>query len=158
LAENRRMKARSEEDDMENRTAPLEGELLLLERQYWQAMKDKNLDAATRLTEFPCIITGAQGVGSLDETSYASMLNASSWSIEEFTIEDDVQVRMLSVDVALIAYKIHEDLTVQGKLVTIDAADASVWVRREGQWKCAMHTESLLGDPFGRDRQPAAKS
>jgi hypothetical protein len=25
-------------------------------------------------------------------------------------------------------------------------------VRRNGQWVCALHTESMLGDPFGRDR------
>ena len=33
-----------------------------------------------------------------------------------------------------------------------DAA-MSVWVRSGGQWRCAMHTESLAGDPCGRDRK-----
>jgi hypothetical protein len=36
--------------------------------------------------------------------------------------------------------------------VTIDAADASTWIRRGGRWLCAMHSESIFGDPFGRDR------
>jgi len=47
---------------------------------------------------------------------------------------------------------VHEELTVEGKPVTLDAADASTWVRRDGRWVCALHTESLRGDPFGRDR------
>jgi hypothetical protein len=47
---------------------------------------------------------------------------------------------------------VHERLIVNGEPVTIDAADASTWVRREGQWRCALHTESIAGDPFGRDR------
>jgi hypothetical protein len=54
--------------------------------------------------------------------------------------------------VALVGYKVHEDLTVDGKSVSLDAADTSTWVRRDGRWVCALHTESLLGDPFGRDR------
>jgi hypothetical protein len=33
------------------------------------------------------------------------------------------------------------------------AADSSTWVRRDGRWVCAVRTESLSGDPFGRDRQ-----
>jgi hypothetical protein len=54
--------------------------------------------------------------------------------------------------VAVLAYNVHEELTVEGKPVTIDAADASTWVRRDGRWLCALHSESLKGDPFGRDR------
>jgi hypothetical protein len=29
----------------------------------------------------------------------------------------------------------------------------STWVRRNGGWVCALHTESILGDPFGRDKR-----
>ena len=27
---------------------------------------------------------------------------------------------------------------------------------KDGRWVCALHTESLKGDPYGRDRRPAA--
>jgi hypothetical protein len=62
---------------------------------------------------------------------------------------------MIHDDVALVAYKVVEELIVEGKPVTLDAADSSVWVRRDGRWRCALHTESVAGDPFGRDRRPA---
>jgi hypothetical protein len=26
---------------------------------------------------------------------------------------------------------------------------------RNGRWLCALHTQSIAGDPFGRDRQPS---
>ena len=58
-------------------------------------------------------------------------------------------------DAAVLAYTVHERVTVDGKSVTLDAADASTWVRRGGQWRCALHTESIQGDPFGRDRATA---
>jgi hypothetical protein len=50
---------------------------------------------------------------------------------------------MLGGDVAALAYTVHEELTVEGKPVTLDAADVSVWVRRNGRWLCALHTESV---------------
>ena len=37
-------------------------------------------------------------------------------------------------DVAVIAYKVHEELTVDGKTIELEAADSSTWVRLEGQW------------------------
>jgi hypothetical protein len=69
-----------------------------------------------------------------------------------------VQVRAVTDDVAVVAYKVKEQLTVEGKPLTFEAADASTWVRRDGRWMCALHTEAIIGDPFGRDRQGATKS
>ena len=134
---------------------PIEAQLLNCEKQYWQAIKDRDVAAAMRLTDDTCIVTGAQGVARITRDAFAGMLQAGGWTLHEFTLSD-VQVRVLSEDVAIVAYKVKELLTVEGKSVTLDAADSSAWVKREGQWMCALHTEALSGDPFGRDRQPAA--
>lgn len=130
----------------------VERELLALERNYWQAIKNKDSETAMRLSDDPCILTGAQGVGRIDRQSLAGLMKAASYTLHDFTIGDDAQVRLLGDDVAILAYTVHEELTVDGKPVTLDAADASTWVRRNGRWVCALHTESLKGDPFGRDR------
>lgn len=134
---------------------PIEAQLLDHEKQYWQAIKDRDVQAAMRLTDDSCIVTGAQGVARITREAFAGMLQAGGWTLHEVTLSD-VQVRVLSEDVAIVAYKIKELLTVDGKPLTLEAADSSTWVRREGQWMCALHTEALAGDPFGRDRQPAA--
>ncbi|MEA2949016.1 MAG: hypothetical protein QOI40_4346 [Alphaproteobacteria bacterium] len=133
---------------------PIEAKLLDYEKQYWQAIKDRDVPAAMRLTDDPCIITGAQGVARITRTAFAGMLQAGGWTLHEFTLSD-VQVRLLGDDVAVLAYKVKELLTVDGKSLTVEAADSSTWVRREGEWMCALHTEALLGDPFGRDKRPA---
>lgn len=130
----------------------VEQELVVLERRYWQALKDQDVDAALALTDEPCIVTGAQGVGEIDKRTYAAMMDNPTWSLLGFRIDDDVHVRMLSDDTAVLAYTVHEDLMVDAEPVRFVAADASTWVRRQGRWLCAMHTESILGDPFGRDR------
>jgi hypothetical protein len=80
------------------------------------------------------------------------MMKDATWEIIDFDIGDDVEVRLVSDDVAVLAYRVHEELTVDGAPVSIDAADSSTWVRRNGNWVCALHTESIAGDPFGRDR------
>ena len=52
-------------------------------------------------------------------------------------------VRLLGDDVAIVAYTVREELTVDGKPLTLEAADSSTWVRRDGRWVCALHTEAL---------------
>ena len=138
-------------------TQTAEQELVQLEKEYWQALKDQDVDAALRLTDDQCIVTGAQGVASISRDAFREMMTNPSWSIEDYDITD-VQARMLSDDVAIVAYKVREELTVEGKPLTLEAADASTWVRRNGRWVCALHTESITGDPFGRDRRPAKRA
>jgi uncharacterized protein (TIGR02246 family) len=129
----------------------LEQELVSLETEYWRAMKDKDADAALRLTDDPCIVAGAQGVSTLGRDQMAAMLEAPNYTLDDFELSDP-QVKLIGPDVAVLAYKVREELTVDGKELTLEAADASTWVRRGGHWVCALHTESVLGDPFGRDR------
>ena len=106
-----------------------------------------------RLTDDPCIVTGAQGAALIHKQALALMIENARYALHDFNISD-AQVRLLSDDVAVLAYKVHETLTVEGKPVTIDAVDASTWIRRNASWLCALHTESMLGDPFGRGRLP----
>ena len=135
-------------------TKAIEKELLTLEKKYWQAIKDKDFEAAMSLTDDPCIVSGAQGIGSIPRSAFEKMMKNATYELEEFKVDDDVKVRLLNDDVAILAYKVHEKLTVDGKSVTLEAADASTWIRRNGHWLCALHTESIAGDPYGRDRHP----
>jgi uncharacterized protein (TIGR02246 family) len=133
----------------------VEKDLVELERQYWQALKDNDLEAAMRLTDEACIVVGAQGVGRIDRKALAEMIEDAPYTLKDFDVQD-ADVRMIGTDVAIVAYKVRESLTVEGKTVTLEAADASTWVRRDGHWVCVLHTESILGDPFGRDRRAVA--
>ena len=134
----------------------VEKELVELERQYWQALKDRNYDAALRMTDDPVIVVGAQGVGKMDKKSIVAMMQNAPDKLEAFEL-DDVKVRMLGDNVAVVAYKAHEELTVNGEPVTLDVNDSSTWVRRRGRWVCALHTEAIQGDAYGRDRNNGKK-
>jgi len=133
-------------------------ELIQLEKEYWRALKDRDVSTAMRLTDFPCLITGPQGVGRVDKQAFAEMMKDPPYTIHKVEVSDDAQVRMLQDDVAVLAYQVHEELTVDGKPVAFDAADSSTWVRRDGRWLCALHTEAIAGDAFGRDRAGSTTS
>jgi len=136
---------------MATTSSAIDAEILDLERRYWQAMQGRDVRTAVSLTEFPCLIAGASGVRSVDQASYEKMMTGASWRIQDVEIEDGVEVRQLTDDVAVIVYGVKEKMTVDGKPVDLHAFDSSVWVRRGDGWKCAAHTESVAGDGFGRD-------
>lgn len=138
---------------MEKKT--VETELLSLEKRYWQAIKDKNVDVMLGMTEFPCLVAGASGVALIDRETFVKMMKDGTCTLHGFEVKN-TEVRALKDDVVCVGYEVHEDMTVDGKKVSMEATDSSVWVRRDGRWLCAMHTEALKGDPFGRDRKPAA--
>ena len=137
-------------------TKPAIAELLDLERQFWDAMRDKDASAASKMTDDGCIVVGAQGVAAIDKASMGKMVKEAEWELRHYSFdEQNAQVRMIGDDVAIVAYTVTEKVVVDGKSITMKANDASVWVRRNGHWVNAMHTESLAGDPFGRDRTAA---
>jgi uncharacterized protein (TIGR02246 family) len=136
-------------------TQTKEQELIETEQHFWDAMKNKDGDAASRLTDDGSIVVGAQGVSKIDRKSMAKMTSEGKWELKEFSFDEKTrQVRFLTDDIAIVAYSVNEKLVVEGKPLQFDAHDSSVWIRRDGEWRCALHTESPAGDPFGRDKAP----
>ena len=128
-------------------------ELLDLERRFWDAMKTKDANVASKMTDDQCIVVGAQGVSSVDAKSMGKMTAEGKWQLDQYSFDEkNAQIRSLTDDIAIVAYKVNEQVTLDGKAMPIEANDASVWVKRDGEWRCALHTESLAGDPYGRDK------
>ena len=133
-------------------TMSVEQEIVDLENRYWKAIRDGDVDAAVQRTDDPCIVVGAQGAASIERKHFAGMFGVPDWTLHTYESDQPV-VKLVCDDTAVIACKVTEQLTVDSKPVTLEAADASTWVRRDGRWLCALHTESIIGDPFGRDRR-----
>jgi ketosteroid isomerase-like protein len=127
-------------------------ELVQLEERYWQAIKDRDAQTCADLSADPCLVTGPQGVGSLTKAQMKEMTEKQAqYTLENFKLKD-VKTLMPGPDMGVVAYTVHQELTVDGKPVALDCSESSTWVRRGGKWECAMHSEALLGDPFGRDK------
>src|SRR5690348_8158101 len=63
------------------KTNQVEKELFELERQYWQAMQDRNVEEAVKLTEFPCIVAGASGTMRVERPAFEQMMLDSTYRI-----------------------------------------------------------------------------
>src|SRR5262250_2967786 len=103
-------------------TLTVEQELLGLENRYWQAIKKRDVDVAMELTDFPCLVAGATGVGRVDKESFVKLMKSAAYRLQEFEIKN-AEVRLIKDDVALVAYDVHEDLTVDAEAVSLDASD-----------------------------------
>ncbi len=130
----------------------LEQELVGLERRYWDAMMTKDGSEAARLTGARQIYAGPTGVSTIERASVGAMVRSDGWKLKGYEFRD-VTVLSPSADTAIVAYHVSERVEVDGEDLTFDANDSTVWQRQgEGEWVCILHTESLEGDPFGRDR------
>jgi hypothetical protein len=116
-------------------------------------MQENDVDTAMELTDFPCIVAGPSGVQKVDRESFARMMSNPSYEIHEVKLGEKPEVRVLRDDVVVVAYEVHEEVTVDGKTTSLDAADSSTWMKRDGRWRCALHTEAIAGDAWGRDRK-----
>jgi uncharacterized protein (TIGR02246 family) len=131
-----------------------EQEIQKLETAFWTAMQSKDATSAGRMTDDGCIIVGAQGVSAIDASAMAKMTAEGAWELTHFAFDPKtMQVRFITDDIAIIAYAVDETVLMDGKSLRLNANDSSVWIRRDGKWLCALHTESVAGDPFGRKSQ-----
>ena len=133
----------------------LKKELMSLERQFWSAMKNRDASTAVSLSDDPGVVIGPQGVGEIDRRTLSGMIEQAPYELLDFELEDFL-VRPITEDVAVVAYKVREEMVVDGEPVSLEAFDSSVWIRRNGKWTCSLHTETIAGDPFGRDRSVTA--
>ena len=128
-------------------------ELLALERSYWDALKARDARTVGRMTAEQCTVAGASGASIVNPQSMGKLVDAATYTIRDYRVDpQSVHVNRISDDVVAISYGVHEDLEVDGKHVQFDAFDTSVWQKDPNGWTCVLHTESIAGDAFGRDR------
>jgi len=116
----------------------VESELVDLERMYWTAIQEKDAVVALQLSHDRCVVTGAQGASRVDAGSFREIMDAAPWILDDFELKD-VQVRLVSEDVAIVAYRVKESLIVEGRPLSLEASDSSTWIRSNGRWLCAYH-------------------
>ena len=116
-----------------------------LEKSFWQALVDKDVDAAKAMIADDALVVNPSGTMRIDPEKYAAMLKDGQWSLDSFEFSE-VEVAFPSDDTAVIVYKAHQKGDMSGEAMDLHCADSSTWVRDGNEWKCALHTETILGD------------
>ena len=129
-------------------------QIIDLETRFWQSMKDKDVDTAKSLIAKEGLVTGPMGTMTMDPEKYAQMTRDGQWTLQNFKM-DKVEVVQPNSDSAIIAYEVRQTGDMKGQPMDLRCADSSVWVKEGGDWKCALHTETILEDANARQREPA---
>jgi uncharacterized protein DUF4440 len=124
-------------------TSPSRDEIIALEKSYWDAMKRKDGARAAQLSGKTSLVTGMRGVSSIPKDKMGKMTESDSWTLESYDFED-VEVTVPTPDVAIIAYKVHQKVTMDGKPQDFHAADSSTWIRGSTGWECHAHSETVM--------------
>lgn len=122
---------------------PTREEIVALETSYWDAMKAKDGKKTAALSGKSSLVTGARGVARIAKDKMAKMTEEGSWTLKSYKFED-IEVSTPSPDVAVIAYTVQQDVTMDGKLQSLRAADSSTWIRGADGWECHAHSEAFL--------------
>ena len=118
-------------------------EIIALERKFWDSMKDKDADTAAAMIADPSMVVGPMGSMTMNPEIYAKMTNEGQWTLERFDMTD-IDVVFPNENTAVIGYKVRQQGEMKDKPMDMTCADSTVWVRDGSDWKCALHTETIL--------------
>jgi ketosteroid isomerase-like protein len=130
---------------MSNQAKPTRDDIIALEKSYWEALRSKDGNRTAKLSADPALVTGTQGVMSIARSKMGKMTEEGNWTLESYSF-DDIEVSTPTPDVAIIAYTVDQQVTMNGKPQTLRAADSSTWIRGSEGWQCHAHSETLLKD------------
>lgn len=126
-------------------TKATKDEIIALEKDYWDAMKRKDGARTAQLSGKLSLTTSAHGVTPIPKAKMGEMTEEGKWTLESYDF-DDIEVITPAPDVAIIAYKVTQHVTMNGKKQTMRAADTSTWIRGADGWECHAHSEAMLQD------------
>ena len=125
--------------------APSKDDIIKLERSYWDAMKSKDGSRTAELAADPSLVSGTNGIMSIPKSKMSKMTEEGKWTLESYEF-DDIEVSSPTPDIAIIAYTVKQNVTMDGKLKSFRAADSSTWIRGSRGWECHAHSETILQD------------
>lgn len=122
----------------------METQIIELEKEYWQAMENRDFTTIKRLTRFPCIVAGKNGIREVDQPTFKAMFDSSENMALKVVEISSISVQVIQQQTAVIAYRITLEYKVEGKNTPFDCACTSTWIKEDDQWVCGMHTETEL--------------
>ena len=116
-------------------------EIERLEHDFWQSMVDRKPSVATGMITEPTLMVSSHGPMTFDRAEYTKMANNEQHRLVEYSLSG-MDVLFPTEDVAIATYHAHQKMEMDGKPLEFDSFDSSTWVKVDGAWKCAAHTES----------------
>lgn len=122
--------------------------LIDLETQFWQAMVDENIGAATELLAEPAMMVSSHGALKFDRAMYGKMAKEGPMVVTAFEFSD-MQVEFPTDAMGILTYRVKQGVAPRGdkaKATEQVMHDSSTWIHADGRWQCVMHTETPVDD------------
>lgn len=116
-------------------------EIMDLERRFWQAVMDMDIDSAVALLDEHSMTVSARGIYYFEPTEYKAMAMDGEARITSFEFSDE-RVIFPGPDVAIASYKAKQSFTMGGKNHNMVVYDTTIWVKKRGKWVASAHTET----------------
>jgi ketosteroid isomerase-like protein len=115
-----------------------------LERRFWQSLVDNDAATATGLLTEPALMVSAHGAMKFDHAGYRRMAEKGPRVLTGFELSD-LEVVFPNETTAIATYHVKQRVAPRDAKDGVDVqemTDTSTWVKQDGSWKCAMHTET----------------
>jgi hypothetical protein len=122
----------------------METQIIELEKKYWQGMENHDYETVKKLTRFPCIIAGKNGVHSVDEANFKKMFDSGDGDKIKVLNFSDVETQLVAENTAVVAYLIELAITDDEQKAPVKCACTSTWIKENNNWTCLLHTEAEL--------------
>lgn len=121
--------------------------LVELEKRFWKSMVDEDTDTALSMLDEPALMVSAHGAMKFDHSGYRQMAEKGSMVLKDFELSE-MEVVFPTDDLAVLTYRVRQTTSPRGKAenTSQEMADSSTWVRKGGQWRCVMHTETPVSN------------
>ena len=120
--------------------------LIALERKFWQSMVDEKTDVALGMLAEPSFMVSPHGAMKFDHAAYRRMAEHGEQVIKCFEL-GEMEATFVGENTAILVYEVRQVLSPRGKTQESEQhmKDTSTWVKVKGEWRCAMHTETPVG-------------
>lgn len=117
--------------------------LVDLENRFWASIRDQDTDTALTLLDEPALMISSHGAMKFDHAGYRKMAEKGTMVVKDYDLRD-MQVHFATDDTAVLFYKVKQVLSPRDGSddITQEMMDSSTWVRKDGEWRCVMHTET----------------
>lgn len=119
--------------------------LIEMEKKFWQSMVDEQTDVALGMLAEPSFLVSSHGAMKFDHASYRKMAEHGDMVIKRYDL-GDMEATFVGDNTAILCYDVKQVISSRGANDETEQhmKDTSTWVKVDGSWVCAMHTETPM--------------
>lgn len=118
------------------------------EKAAWQAFKDKKADDFKKLLSPDMVAVYSDGTFGLQhELDMMAKMDVKSFALS------DMKVTMTDADTAIVTGKVKVESSLDGKDMSGESHTATVWQKKDGDWRAVFHTDMKADAAAAPDSQ-----